>query len=304
MVEYLIGTGGWAYFQIPGKPALKVYSEVFSFVEVNSTFYEYPDSRVVEGWRRMVPDDFTFSLRCHHDLTHWIGLKPVDEAFEVFYKMKAYCNVLKAPLLVLETPANQVLDSGGVRAARNFFSSLSLGEVRFVWEYRAPFTQEIGNLMEDFGIVQSVDLSLQKPSFSSDLVYSRLFGRGKHNIYQFTDGELLEIEQRAEETHSHTVVLAYHGQRMNTDAARFQRYKQTGTFLPVTAFLGVDSAKAVLAEDATFPSSKAELIEDQGWKVIDLSADKRVHLAEVLVRLPEKTYRSVGDVVSELKAVI
>ncbi len=41
-----------------------------------------------------VPADFTFSVRCHQDLTHRIGLKPVDEAYEVFYKMKAYCDAL------------------------------------------------------------------------------------------------------------------------------------------------------------------------------------------------------------------
>lgn len=38
----LVGAGGRAYFQVPGKPPLKAYSEIFNFVEVNSTFYEYP----------------------------------------------------------------------------------------------------------------------------------------------------------------------------------------------------------------------------------------------------------------------
>ena len=211
MLEFLVGTGGWAYFQVPGKPALKAYSEVFNFVEVNSTFYEYPSPRVVESWRRTVPSEFVFSVRCHQDLTHRIGLKPVDAAFEVFYKMKAYCDVLEAPFLVLETPASQALDDDSIAEAKDFFSSVSLGEVRLVWEYRAPFTPQVGSLMQDFGIVQSVDLSLKKPTVPSDVAYSRLFGRGKHNIYQFTDEELLEIEQRAEETQAKTVVLPIMG---------------------------------------------------------------------------------------------
>jgi uncharacterized protein YecE (DUF72 family) len=63
LTDYLIGTGGWAYFNVPGKPSLKAYSEVFNFVEVNYTFYEYPDTLMVEQWRRTVPDDFTFSVR-------------------------------------------------------------------------------------------------------------------------------------------------------------------------------------------------------------------------------------------------
>ena len=106
MTEYLIGTGGWAYFKVPNKPSLKAYSEVFNFVEVNYTFYEYPDMRMVEQWRRIVPENFTFAVRCHQDLTHRIGLKPVDEAYYVLSRMVAYCGILDAPFLVLETPAS------------------------------------------------------------------------------------------------------------------------------------------------------------------------------------------------------
>ena len=304
MVEYLVGTGGWAYFQVPGKPSLKAYSEVFNFVEVNSTFYEYPNPRAVEEWRRSVPIEFVFSVRCHQDLTHRIKLKPVDEAFEVFYRVKAYCDVLEAPFLVLETPASQALDDDSIRAAKDFFSSVSLGKVRLVWEYRATFTRQVDSLMEDFDIIQSIDLSLQKPSLRSDVAYSRLFGKGKHNTYQFSDDELLEIEKRAEETQSKTVVLAYHGQRMSTDAIRSRQHLLTGKFLPATNSVGASSAKAVLAEDAMFPSSKAQLIADQGWKVIDLTADKRVHLADVLDKIPERTYRSLEDVACEVEVVV
>jgi uncharacterized protein YecE (DUF72 family) len=304
LVEYLVGTGGWAYFQVPSKPSLKAYSEIFNFVEVNSTFYEYPNPRIVEDWRRSVPAEFIFSVRCHQDLTHRIRFNPVDEAFKVFYRVKAYCDVLNAPFLVLETPASQALDDVGIRAAKDFFSSVSLGKVRLVWEYRAPFTQQIRSLMEDCEIIQSVDLSLQKPSLHFDVMYSRLFGKGRQNIYQFTDDELLEIEKRSEETESKTVVLAYHGVRMNTDAIRSQQHLLTGKFLQATKSVGASSAKAVLAEDAVFPSSKAQLIADQGWKVIDLTADKRVHLGDVLGKIPERTYRSLDEVAIELKAVV
>ena len=51
--------------------------------------------------------------------------------------------------------------------------------------------------MEDFDIIQSIDLSLAKPSLRFDVAYSRLFGKGKHNIYQFSDDELLEIREKS-----------------------------------------------------------------------------------------------------------
>ena len=304
MTDYLIGTGGWAYFKVPGKPSLRAYSEVFNFVEVNYTFYEYPDTRMVEEWRRKVPDNFTFSVRCNQDLTHRIGLKPVDEAYEVIGRMVSYCGILKAPFLVLETPASYVMDQEAVDGVRNFLSSANLRGVRLVWEIRAPVTPLWVNLMLDLNAVQCVDLSGETPSIDSDIVYSRLFGKGKHNIWQFTDDELLAVDQEIESISPRIAALSYHGVRMNIDAARYMQYKRTGKFIPVTSFRGVDSARAVLAEDARFPISKTELIEKQGWKVVDLNSDYRVHLSDLLLKIPDKTYNGVDEVAEALGAVI
>jgi len=303
LTDYLIGTGGWGYFKVNNKPSLRIYSEIFNFVEVNYTFYEYPRVQMVETWRRSVPSNFTFSVRCHQDLTHRVGLKPVDQAYEVFYHMKTYCDILKSNYLVLETPSKYVINQENIKDARDFFSSLNLKGIRLVWEYRAPTTQNVTDLMRDFGIIQCVDFSKEKPVYNLDVTYSRLFGKGKHNIYQFTDDELLEIDQKARNTNSKIVVLSYHGARMNTDAVRHLQYLKTGNFLPVTSFLGVDSAKTVLAEVAKFPTTKSQLTDDQGWKVIGLTNEKRVHLSDVLNKIPDKTYSNLNDVLIELKAL-
>jgi uncharacterized protein YecE (DUF72 family) len=301
--NYLVGTGGWAYFNVPGKAPLEAYSRLFNFVEVNYTFYEYPDTRTVEKWRRTVPRDFTFAVRCHQDLTHRIRLKPVDEAYEVLAKMTTYCGILASPFLVLETPPSYTLNGLNVDAARDFLSSANLRGLTLVWEPRGLTTPALPKLMLDLNIVRGVDLSREEPLSVSEVVYSRLFGKGVHNLYEFTDDEFREIDERAIGTRAKTVVMAYHGLRMNTDAARFKEYKRTGTFLPVTSFTGVDSAKAVLAEDALFPMSKEALVEKQGWKVIDLTKDKRIHLSELLAKLPDKTYNSLPEVVKALEAV-
>ncbi len=280
--------------------SLKAYSEVFSFVEVNYTFYEYPDTRMVEQWRRTVPEDFTFAVRCHQDLTHRIGLKPVSEAHHVLNEMMTYCRILDAPFLVLETPPSYLPDQENVEDATNFLSSIDLKGVRLVWEMRAALTSLALRMMQDFNIVHCVDLSREEPRFWSDVVYTRLFGKGKHNVYQFTDDELVEIDERILKSEAKIACASYHGVRMNTDAMRFVQYKETGTFVPVTSFTGVDSVRAVLSEDAKFPSSKEDLIEHQGWKVVDLTADKRVHLAELLAKIPERTYSGLNEVVDAL----
>jgi uncharacterized protein YecE (DUF72 family) len=301
MPEYLVGTGGWGYFNVPGRSSLKAYSKVFNFVEVNCTFYEYPEVSLVEGLQRTVPKGFVFSVRCHQDLTHRIGLKPTDEAFMVFNRMLPYCRVLDAPFLVLETPSSYVLDSKSVSEAREFFGSVDLSGVRLIWEIRAKEKALALDLMQDLGIVHCVDLSISKPEFESDIVYSRLFGKGRHNIYQFNDEELTEIDQKAKESGAKTVSLSYHGARMFSDASRFLQFKKTGKFLPVTSFVGLDSVRSVLYEDAIFPTSKNRLIADQGWKVVDLTAERRVHLSEVLAKIPDGIYGDVVEVAAALE---
>jgi uncharacterized protein YecE (DUF72 family) len=302
--RYLIGTGGWAYFKIPNKPSLSAYSQIFNFTEVNYTFYEYPEIARVERWRRMVPDDFVFSVRCHQDLSHKIGLKPIDEAYYVLNQMLVYCEILRAPFLVIETPAGQALNKGEVDEAENFLSSLSLSGVRLVWEIRAPMTPAVVELMREFNIVHCVDLSREEPSLKSDVAYSRLFGRGKLNIYQFTDEELMEIDQKTSQSSSKIAALSFHGLRMNTDANRFLTYKQTGEFVPVTSFTGVESVKAVLSEDAKFPTSKADLVAHQGWKVVDLTSNRRVHLSELLSMVSKPRFSSIDEVASAVEGVM
>lgn len=304
MTEYFIGTGGWAYFKVPNKPSLKAYSELFNFVEVNSTFYEYPDLKTVEGWRRRVPKSFTFTVRCHQDLTHRIGLKPVDEAYAVFSQMIAICRILNAPFLHLLTPAGTVFTDSKTEQAREFLSSINQKGVRLAWEPRSPATPKLLNLMHDFDVVHSVDLSKEISSQKSDTVYARLFGKGEHNIYQFTDQELKEVDDKITKLEPKMAIITFHGLRMNTDAARFKRYRETGKFMPVTEYIGIASARAVLLEDVKFPTTKTELIKHQGWKVIDMTADNRVHLSELLTKIPEKAYNTMHEVIEELEAVL
>ena len=214
--------------------------------------------------------------------------------------MLNYCGILESPFLVLETPAGYVFEDKAVNEAHDFLASASLRGVRLVWENRAPPTKQWKSLLQDFNIVHAVDLSRETPLFPSDVVYTRLFGKGKHNIYQFTDEELEEIDHKVLLSQAKTVALSYHGLRMNTDAIRFVQFKKTGSFPSITGLTGIASAKSVLAEDAKFPASKQELIDKQGWKVFDASAEKRLRLTEWLRRIPDETYSSLDEVAEAL----
>lgn len=308
MPKYLIGSGGWAYFQVPGVHPLLAYSRAFDFVEVNSTFYEIPSLKRVESWRRLVPLRFEFAVRCNKALTHKYKFQSTPKAFEALGMMVTICNILNAEILHIQIPATFQLTKGSVEDIRNFFSSTDLKGVRVALELsgaKQPFDSDLLKTMQDYNMIHCVDLSKEEePAYKSDILYSRLFGKGAHNIYQPTDEELRKIDRKASKGDHETVAVSFHFVRMYKDAARFKIYKQTGKFPMVTKSSGLSSLMEVLCEDARFPSEKAELIRYQGWKLIDLTDIKRVHASQLLEKLPKKTYNSVNEVIQTLQSMI
>jgi len=307
LTRYLIGAGGWAYFQVLGEHPLVSYSKAFNFVEVNSTFYEIPNLRLAESWRRMVPPNFEFAVRCNKALTHKYKFQQIPEAFEVLEKMTTICSTLKAEVLHLQTPPTFQPTKSNADLIRDFFSTTDLKGIRIALETRGakrPLNPNLIKVMQDHNMIHCVDLSKdEEPAYKSDILYSRLFGKGAHNIYQPTDEELRKIDKKTSKGDHKTVAVSFHYVRMYKDAARFKLYKQAGKFPKVTKSTGLGSLMEILGEDAKFPSSKGELISHQGWKLIDLTKDKRVHASHILQKLSEKTYNSVTDVVQTLESV-
>ena len=80
------------------------------------------------------------------------------------------------------------------------------------------------------------------------------------------------------------------------------RYKDTGKFPQITKHTGLTSLEEVLREDARFPTTKQTLIKDQGWKLFDLTEDKRIHVGDFLQKLPEKTYNDINEVIALLRS--
>jgi uncharacterized protein YecE (DUF72 family) len=305
--EYLIGTGGWAYFQIPGMNPLVAYSRAFNFVEVNTTFYEIPKMKEVEKWRKLVPNDFQFSVRAHRNITHKHKLAPNPESLETFEKMKQICSTLKADILHFQTPPTLEITSETVANLQRLIESVNIGKLRLALEIRSAkqLPSELVKFMQDNGIVHCVDLSKgEKPAYDADLLYTRLFGKGKHNIYQPTDEELAEIDSRILSSKASKASVSIHFMRMYKDAARLKVYQRTGKFPPITKSSGLMSLEEVLSEDAEFPSTKQELIKNQGWKLFDQTKEKRMHTADILQSLPERAYKSIDDVISTLKPII
>jgi uncharacterized protein YecE (DUF72 family) len=89
-VSLHLGTSGWSYdhwegvLYPPGLPVgrrREVYTETFTTVELNASFYRWPGERPFHRWGQSLPDDFRMSVKASRWLTHGHRLRDPDGAW-------------------------------------------------------------------------------------------------------------------------------------------------------------------------------------------------------------------------------
>ncbi len=297
MAEVRIGAGGWGYFS----GGLAAYARAFDFVEANVTFYRQVSEATARRWRASVPPHFAFAVKAHRDVTHRSRLRATPAARAAFAQTARVARLLRAPFVILETPPSLPVGREEADGLREL-AAIAPDGTRIGLEARAHargrLPPPLARTMEDLGILDVVDLSWQAPRIASDAVYTRVFGKGTFNAYQLDDDEMRGIDRSGRD--ATTVAYAFHGVRMYQDAARFLTFRRTGAFPPATGSVGLESLAEVLAPDARFPATRADLLRDHGWKVIDMDPTRRAHAAAYLARLPEGTFRDLGAVLGAL----
>jgi uncharacterized protein YecE (DUF72 family) len=300
MGEVLVGAGGWGYF----RGSLDAYARGFRFVEVNASFYRPVPELYARRWRSGVPPDFVFAVKANRVVTHSDGLLATARGRSAFAHDLRIARILRAPFVILETPPGLALGPKEFDGLSEL-ASMTPSEVRIGLEARAyrrgDLPAGLRQTMEATRTIDVVDLSQTAPRVEDEVVYSRLFGPGPHNVYQFDDAELREIDRAGGD--AVRTAFTFHGVRMYQDAARFLTFKRTGSFPPTGSARGLSSLEEALRPDAQFPASKEDLVQGQGWKVFDVDDRTRAHAATVLERLPDRVYADLGEVISELRTV-
>jgi len=312
-VEYLVGTGGWAYYyEAPRSERLNTYSKHFPVVEVNSTFYELPNPQAVKRWRRQVNNSFIFIVKCHRSVTHDHPFQLTEDNQKVMERMEEICEKLRAPLLVLQTPPSLTPTKETLERASTFLSSYP--NIRFAWEPRGPAwsttqaKKAIASICTNTGTVHVTDLSKGHPAAISDILYTRLFGPGAsyYSRHQFTDEELRQIYAAVQKSGAKRAYLIFHNPRMYQDASRFQLLLKTGTLPPVTEQVDGAAALEVLGRRAlsSFPLTRSQLIRRHGWKLIHTSSGTQVALASLLKRSSKQRFESPQELADEVNQLL
>ena len=187
LLQLYIGCSGWSYssWQGPFYPSnlenkhwLSYYSQVFNYVEIDSTFYRIPNDFMVKNWARKTPANFRFTAKFPKIITHDKKLKNVEKELTLFYSvMKPLKNKLLA-LLIQFPPYLKITEGLEALKQYDFFFD---DNFRYTVEVRHPswFSDLAYNFFSNNNICMTwnqLDKIQSPPVVTTDFVYLRLIG--------------------------------------------------------------------------------------------------------------------------------
>jgi uncharacterized protein YecE (DUF72 family) len=207
-----VGTSGWSYDHWQGVlyprgasslARLGAYAERFETVEVNNTFYRWPEPSVFDTWRARVPAGFVFAIKASRGLSQFRKLNDpgpwLDRMTEGLRRLGSQLGVLLVQLPPHFPPNPARLDA---------FLGQTPSGVRVAVEFRHPgwHTEEVFAILERHGAAYCVMSGANLPCVlraTAMTVYVRLHGPAQH-LYggSYTDDDLRWWADRVREWES------------------------------------------------------------------------------------------------------
>jgi uncharacterized protein YecE (DUF72 family) len=186
-LQYYIGCSGWSYsawkgpFYPPNLESsewLKYYSQIFDYVEVDSSFYRIPNQFMVKNWFKKTPDNFRFTAKFPKVITHDKHLVDVDKEVEVFLNNIEPLHEKTLALLIQLPPSMEIMS--GLEGLRQLVPLLDKG-FRYAVEVRnLSWFQDLAyNFFADNNIcmVWSQLAGMRTPPIvTTDFLYVRFIG--------------------------------------------------------------------------------------------------------------------------------
>jgi uncharacterized protein YecE (DUF72 family) len=186
-LKYHIGCSGWSYSSWKGpfyppnlenSDWLRFYSQIFDYVEIDSSFYSIPDQFIVKNWFKKTPENFGFTAKFPKTVTHDKYLVEVEEEVELFLEHMQPLRDKTLALLIQLPPSMEIMP--GLEGLRNLLPLLD-NRFRYAVEVRhhSWFQDLAYNFFADNDIclVWSQLAKLRTPPIvTTDFLYVRFIG--------------------------------------------------------------------------------------------------------------------------------
>ncbi len=205
------GCMGWSYADWVGpfypkgtRPAdyLRLYSQVFDTVEVDSSFYGMPGEDMIRQWKDRTQDDFLFTLKMPKEFTHECKLRVDGRKLAEFERRAMGLKSKLACVLLLLSPSARYEDM--IEDLKHIAKILD-ERVRYAIEFRniSWFRHEVYDLLREknISLTWSANMYVDTPPvMTSDSVYLRFIGDRRitsfDRVQRDRTGELKEWNDR------------------------------------------------------------------------------------------------------------
>jgi len=181
------GTSGWSYSSWQGvfyplkleqKWWLPYYSQVFDYVEIDSTFYQIPSKNMVKLWNARTPSKFRFSAKFPQVITHVKKFRNCQKELELFYEAMEPLKDKLLTLLIQFPPSLKIKE--GLEALDQYDFYLD-DTYRYAVEVRHSswFSDLAYNFFKNNKIClvwNQLDIIQTPPVVTSDFIYIRFLG--------------------------------------------------------------------------------------------------------------------------------
>jgi uncharacterized protein YecE (DUF72 family) len=222
MKTVLIGTSGYNYKDwkgifypedIPQKQWLSYFSQQFSTVEINATFYGSFTQKTFKKWAGQVPDDFQFTIKGSRFLTHIKRLKDSKDSLEKFVEASSGLGK-KLSCMLWQLPGNfHFKRKETVERLEEFFSFLPV-TTRQVFELRHDswFVEEVYALLRKYNVGFVINDSSRYPwreEMTADFVYIRFHGPRQLYASKYSEEEMENWAEKIKEYRKSYDVYCY-----------------------------------------------------------------------------------------------
>ena len=186
-MEFRIGCSGWSYTSWTGpfyppnlenSDWLRFYSQIFDYVEIDSSFYRIPNEFMVKNWAKRTPDNFRFTAKFPKVITHDKHLVDIENEVDLFLNNMEPLQEKTLALLIQLPPSLEIIP--GLEGLRNLLPLLD-DRFRYAVEVRhQSWFQDLAyNFFADnnFCMVWSQLARIRTPPIvTSDFLYIRFIG--------------------------------------------------------------------------------------------------------------------------------
>lgn len=199
--NYYLGCSGWYYNDWAGKfypdklnkaRWLEYYSEYFNTVEVNNTFYRFPNEKTVQGWYNRTPEDFLLTLKVNQLITHRKRFKNTQSTVNRFYGLSELLKEKLGCILFQFSPSK----SKDINFLKNAIEQMDITKNNVIeFRHQSWWDEEVYDILKEnkitFCSVSAYDFPNDLIN-TSDNIYIRFHGIIAERYRYFYNNEELE----------------------------------------------------------------------------------------------------------------